>query len=84
MVFRFLFVFDLLFNLFRITFVANCWERAVPLAFHFCCFHFSAVLMVGVSFPFGVKGWAWNSIVSVPDHCILSALNWILESYIYV
>ena len=31
-----------------------CWERAVPLTFHLCCFYFSAVLIVGVPFPFGV------------------------------
>ena len=50
--------------------MANCWERAVPLAFHLCCFlfvfYFSAVLIVGVPFPFGVKGRMWNSILSVP------------------
>ena len=27
--------------------MANCWERAFPLAFHLCCFYFSAVLIVG-------------------------------------
>ena len=42
---------------------------AVPLAFHLCCFNFSAVLVVRVPFPFGVWGRMWNSIVSVPDHC---------------
>ena len=50
--------------------MAICWERAVPLAFHLCCFYFSAVLIVGVPFLFGVKGRMWNSIVSVPDHCL--------------
>ena len=49
--------------------MAICWERAVPLAFHLCCFYFSAVLIVGVSFPFGIYGSMLNSIVSVPDHC---------------
>ena len=29
-------------------------ERAVPLAFHFGYFYFSAFLIVGVPFPFGV------------------------------
>ena len=33
--------------------MAICWERAVPLAFHLCCFYFSAVLTVCVPFPFG-------------------------------
>ena len=31
--------------------MANCWKRAVPLAFHLCCFYFSAILIVGVTFP---------------------------------
>ena len=52
-------------------FVAICWERAVPFAFNLCCFFYSsAVLILGVPFPFGVKGRIWNSIVSVPDHSI--------------
>ena len=46
--------------------MAICWKRAVPLAFHLCCFYFSAVLIVGV--PFGVKGMMWNSSVSVLDN----------------
>ena len=50
---RFLFVFDLLFTLFRIA-LWPCWERAVPLAFQLCCFYLSAVLIVGVPFLFGV------------------------------
>ena len=36
--------------------MAICWERAVPLAFHLCCFYFSAVLIVSVPFPFGDLG----------------------------
>ena len=32
--------------------------------------YFSAVLIAGVPFPFGVQGRVWNSIVSVPDHCL--------------
>ena len=47
---RFLLVFDLLFIIFRIA----LWERAVHLAFHLCCFNFSAVLVVRVPFPFDV------------------------------
>ena len=50
--------------------MAICWEKAVPLAFHLCCFYFSAVLIVCVPFPFGVQGRIWNSIVSVPDRCL--------------
>ena len=33
-------------------------------------FIFSAILVVRVPFPFGVWGRMWNSIVSVPDHCL--------------
>ena len=51
----------------KVLFLLFCWERAVPLAFHFCCFYFSAALIVDVPFPFGVEGRMWNSIVSVPD-----------------
>ena len=29
-----------------------------------------AVIIVGVPFPFGVQGRIWNSIVSVPNHCL--------------
>ena len=50
--------------------MAICWERAVPLAFHLCCFYFCAVFVVRVPFPFDVWGRVWNSIVSVPDHCL--------------
>ena len=44
--------------------------KELPLAFHLCWFYFSAVLIVGVPFPFGVYGRMWNSIASVPDHCL--------------
>ena len=54
--------------------MAICWERAVPLAFHLCCFKFSAVLVVRVHFPFGVWVRMWNSIASIPDHCLFSTL----------
>ena len=50
--------------------MAICWERAVPLAFHLCCFNFSAVLLVHVPFLFDVWDRMWNLIVSVPDHCL--------------
>ena len=63
---RFLVVYDLLFNLFRIA----SWERAVHLVFLLCCFYFSAVLIVGIPFPFGVEDIMWYSIVSVPDRCL--------------
>ena len=57
--------------------MAICWERAVLLAFLVCCFNFSAVLVVRVPFPFGVWGRIWNSIVSVPDHCVF--INFIID-----
>ena len=73
---RFLIVFDLLFNLFRIALWPSVGKA---LAFHLCCFYFSAVLNVGVPFPFGVCGMMWNSIVSIPDHCLfISFVNNIL------
>ena len=50
------------------------WEKAVPVAFHLCCFYFSAVLIVGVPFPFGVWGRMWNTIVSVLFIAFLSTL----------
>ena len=53
--------------------MAICWERAVPLAFPLCCFYFSAVVIVGVPFPFGVKGRMLNSVVSVPFICLTLA-----------
>ena len=54
--------------------VAICSEIAVPLAFHFCCFYFSAILVIRVPFPFGVWGRVSNSVVSVPDHCLFYLL----------
>ena len=57
--------------------MAICWERAVPLDFHLCCFYFSAVLVVRVPFPFGVWDRVWNLIVSVPDHSIFIYLVYI-------
>ena len=52
--------------------MAFCWERAVPcpVGFSFVLSSFTAVLVVRVPFPFGVWGRVWNSIVSVPDHCL--------------
>ena len=75
---HFLFVFDLLFNSFRIALWPSIGKELSPWLFTWiCCFYFSAVLIVGVPFPFGVWGRMWNSIVSVSDHClfIYFALN---------
>ena len=57
-----------------------CWERAVPLAFHLCSFYFSAVLIVSVPFSFGVKGRMWNSILSIPDHCLFTYFAYMDET----
>ena len=43
--------------------MAICWERAVLLDFTCTVFYFSAVLIVGVPFPFDVYGRMWNLIV---------------------
>ena len=40
------------------------------MAFHLCFCYFSVVLIVRAPFPFGVWDREWNSIVSVPDHCL--------------
>ena len=50
--------------------MAICLERAIPLAFHLCCLYFRVVSIVGVTVPFGVYDRMWNSIVSIPDHCL--------------
>ena len=63
--------------------MANCWERGVPLPFHLCCFNFRVGLVVCVPFPFGVWDRMWNSIGSVPEHCLLicySLMNQVLYS----
>ena len=64
--------------------MAICWERAVALAFHLCCFYFSVVLIVGVPFQFGVEGRMWKSIVSVPDHCLFIYFVIIFQSPLWL
>ena len=51
---RFLFVFDLLFNLFRIALWPSAGEELSSWFFACAVFILSAVLIVGVPFPFGV------------------------------
>ena len=63
-------VFDLLFILFRTSLWPSAGKELPLLAFHLCCFNFSAVLVVRVLFPLGVWDRMWNLIVSVPDHCL--------------
>ena len=67
----FLFVFDLLFNLFRIA----LWP-----SFHFWCFHFSAVLIEGVSFMFGVTAGYWIRLYRFLIIAFLSTLRRVLLS----
>ena len=46
-------------------------QRSTLLAYSTCvAYFFGAVLLVSVPFPFGVCGGQWNSIVSVPGHCL--------------
>ena len=52
---RFLFVFDLLFNLFRIALWPSVGKELSPWLFTCAVFYFSAVLIVGVPYPFGVR-----------------------------
>ena len=59
-----------------------CWERAFHVAFHLCCFNFSDVLVVRVHLPFGVWDRMWNSIVSIPDHCIFIYFNFVMDQFI--
>ena len=42
-----------------------------PLGFSLVVFLFCAVLVVGVPFQFSFKGRMWNSIVPVPDPCLV-------------
>ena len=56
---RFLFAFDLLFNLFRIAWCSSAWKE-LSSWFPLVLFLFHAILIVGVSFPFGVWGRMWN------------------------
>ena len=67
---RFLFFFDLLFNIFRIALCRSGGKELSPWLFTCYVLYFSAVLIVGATFPFGYSDRMWNSIVSVPDHCI--------------
>ena len=48
-----------------------------PWLFTCAIFYFSAVL--SVPFPFGVFGRMWNSIVSIPDHCLFIYLGTVLR-----
>ena len=59
--------------------MAICWPsvgKELPPWFFTCAFiYFSAVLIVGVPYPFDVYDRMWNSIVPVPDYCLLSTLE---------
>ena len=66
---RFLLVFDLLFIIFRIP-CGHLLGKSCPLGFSLVLSLFNTVLVVRVSFSFGVCGRVWNSIVSVSGHCL--------------
>ena len=84
---RFLFVFDLLFNLFRIALWPSVGKELSPWLFT-CAFYFSAVLIIGVPFPFGVWGRIWNPNVSVSDQCLfiyfLSSIKFVKKVRAYI
>ena len=52
-----------------------CWKRADILGIRLGCFFLYAVLIISIPFPYGVWGRMWNSIVSVPDHYLLSTIT---------
>ena len=70
---RFLFVFDLLFNLFRIA----LWP-SVGKEFHLCCFYFSAVLIVDIPF----RLWCLGQDVEFDLHCLFIYLTRPVVRYI--
>ena len=74
-----MFIFDLVFILFRITI---CWDRAVSLALCSCCFYFVLSRLCVFPFPLGVWGSMWNSMVSVPDLCLFIYFTCVSEEQI--
>ena len=60
--------------------MAMCWGWVLSpglfaCVFFYLFFYFSAVFIVGVPFPFSVWGRMWNSLLSVPDHCLFIYLE---------
>ena len=72
-----MFVFDFAFFLFRITLWSSAGKELSPW-FSARTVLFYAVLIVCVPFSLDVWGRMWNSIVLVPDHCLL--FNFALSS----
>ena len=74
LVVRPLFVCGLLFVLFRTARWPSTGKKAFPFGFLLCCLTLCRLnqffFFFCVPFPFGVWGRMWNSIVSVPDHCL--------------
>ena len=58
--------------------MAICWERVVPFSFPLVLFLFYAV---SILLPVGCLGAIWNSIVSVPDHCLFIYLGLLLSIF---
>ena len=55
-------------------------ESVVLLDFRLCRSLLHAILGVSVSFLFGVWDRMWNSIVSVPDHCLFIFFDLVSET----
>ena len=67
---------DLFFILIRIILWLSAGKELSPWLFTCVVFIFSAVLVVCVPFLFGIWDRVWNSIVSVPDHCLFIYFTW--------
>ena len=67
---RFLLVLDLWFILIRVALCPSAGKELSPWRFTCVVFIFGAVLVERVPFQFDVWGRMWNSIVSVPNHCL--------------
>ena len=68
---HYLFVFDFLFVLFRVA-VWPSAGKALTSWLSTSVVLLYAVFIICVPFLFGVSGRMWNSMASVPDHCLFS------------
>ena len=68
-------VLDLLFNLLRIALWPSVGKELSPWLFSCAVFYFSAVLNVGVPFPFWCLGQDMEFDLSVPDRCLLQHVS---------
>ena len=56
------------------TLVVGSWERADLLALLFMIFY-----CVFVTVPYGIQGQVWCLIVSIPDRCLLSQVDFLFN-----